>query len=590
MNIEASLVLGVVVLLIIVLYKSWFGTAFTFLAAITIFLLAGILTPEEALHGFANQQLGVIILLLIISHIFQKSSAINALFRKILKDGDKPKTFLIKMMSSVGISSAFFNNTPLVAMMMPYVFDWCKNNNSSPSKFLIPLSYASIVGGCVTLVGTSTTLIVNALAIKNGAEPLHMFDLTPIGLPLLILGILLMFFWGYKILPDNKIDISYQDKHEQVRQYFMETVVKENSPIIGKSIQDAELRNLKNFFLVEILRNNKAIRPVGSQEIIEENDKLFFAGDLASIVKLDIESLGLSLPKTCETSTGRRHDMTEIVISHNSNLIGRNIKELSFRSKYDGAILAIHRNGERIWGSVSQVKLRAGDVLLLIAGKNFNKRTTENNDFYQISNLKFQEEPDIKKISLIFGGMVLSIVLAALEILPLFNSLIILLIVSLFTKLTTPKDIKESIDYNLIVIIGFGLALGEAMQNSGASLLISNLVSILANNTNTMIFFFGVYGITNLLSSIITSKATIAILIPILLQVATGMGIPSTPMVLLIAFAAAGNFITPFGYQTNLMVYGPGRYKFKDFIKVGTPITILYMVVCVLSLIYYYNL
>lgn len=579
-----------VILLIVSLYKSWFGTAFTFLAAITILLLGGTLSPEEALHGFANEQLGVIILLLIISHILKKSSAINSIFRRILKNGDKPKTFLAKMMTVVGISSAFFNNTPLVAMMMPYVFEWCKNNNQSPSKFLIPLSYASILGGCVTLIGTSTTLIVNALAIKNGATPLSMFDLTPIGLPLLIIGALFLIFWGYKILPDNKIDISFKDKQEQVRQYFMETVVHPSSPIIGKTIQDAELRNLKNFFLVEILRKDKAIRPVGSQEIIEANDKLFFAGDLQSIVKLDIESLGLSLPKTCETSTGRRHDMTEIVISHNSSLIGHDLKELNFRSKFDGAILAIHRNGERIWGHVSRVKLRAGDVLLLIAGKNFNKKIRDNNDFYQISNLKFEEEPDIKKITLIFGGMVLAILLAALKILPLFNSLIILLIISLITKLLNAKDIKESIDYNLIVIIGFGLALGEAMKNSGASELISTVVSALAENANTTILFIGIYIITNILSSVITSKAAIAILIPILLQVAISIGIPSTPMVLLIAFSAAGNFITPFGYQTNLMVYGPGRYKFKDFIKIGTPLTIIYMLICVFSLIYYYNL
>ena len=587
---HSHIVLAVIVLLIISLYKGWLSTALTFLAAISTLLIFGIITAEEALHGFANEQLAIIILLLILSYILRKSPAVNAIFRRILKRDDNHKWFLTKMMGLVGINSAFFNNTPLVAMLMPYVYDWCKENDYSPSKFLIPLSYASILGGCVTLIGTSTTLIVNAIAVKHGVPELQLFDLTPIGLPMLFIGGLYLLVFAYPALPSYKINTSYEDKQKQVRQYFMETNVGENSPIIGKSVQEAGLRNLNGLFLVEVLKGAKAIRPVSSQEVIQAGDILFFAGDLDAIRDLNVEELGLSLPKNCETSTGRRHDMTEVVVSHNSPLVGRDVRENDFRSSFDGAVLAIHRNGERIWGHLGNVKLKSGDVLLVMAGKDFQKKITGSNALYQISNFKFTEEPDIKKVITIFGGMIVAIVLAALNLFPLFHSLILLLVLSFFTGLANPKDIKQGIDYNLILIIALGLALGTAMNKSGASDLISNAILPLADSGSILFFLFGVFILTNILSAIITSKAAVAILIPILLDVGRSMDIPDIPLVLLIAFAAAANFITPMGYQTNLMVYGPGRYSFKDFVKIGTPLTIIYMVVCVFTLYYYYNL
>ena len=360
-------------------------------------LLAGVLSPKEALHGFANEQLAVIVLLLFLSDVLKKSSAINSIFRRVLKPSDKPKWFLVKMMSLVGVNSAIFNNTPLVAMMMPYVYDWSKENKLSPSKFLIPLSYASILGGCVTLVGTSTTLIVNAIATKKIGQDtgdyssvLSMFDLTPVGIIMLVLGLIYLLFVSHKILPDNEINTSYQNKQKVVRQYFMETNVKFGSKIIGKTVAEAGLRNLDGFFLVEVLKGDTAIRPVGSQTVIQKDDVLFFAGDLDSISTLDVEELGLSLPKNCETSTGRRHDMTEVIVSHNSPLIGRTIKENKFRTQFDGAVLAIHRNGERIWGHLGQVKLKAGDVLLVMAGQRFEERLVGSNSLYQLSNIKFR--------------------------------------------------------------------------------------------------------------------------------------------------------------------------------------------------------
>lgn len=587
---EAYFVMGLVGLLVVILYKGWLSTAFTFLAITVLLLIARIISPSEALHGFANEQLAVIVLLLILSDIFKKSPAVNSIFRRFLKPSDSPKWFLTKMMTLVGVNSAFFNNTPLVAMMMPYVNDWSTDNKLSPSKFLIPLSYASILGGCVTLVGTSTTLIVNAIAVELGAAPLSMFDLTPVGLTMMVIGFIYIIVLGYHLLPNNEIHTNYEHKQKQVREYFMETNVHPDSPIIGKSVQDAGLRNLRGLFLVEVLKGDKALRPVSSSTVIQAGDVLFFAGNLETISSLDVEALGLSLPKTCETSTGRRHDMTEVVVSHNSTLIGRTIVQNNFRAKYDGAVLAIHRNGERLWGVLAEIKLKAGDVLLVMAGKEFHGRVKENTSLYQISNIQYEEDPDVKKIITIFGGMIAAIVLSALGWVPLFTSLMVLIILCLLTGLAQPKDIQKSIDFNLIMIIGLGLAFGTAMENSGASVLISDAISRFALSSDTLVLFIGVFVITNLMSSIITSKAAVAILIPVLLKISLNLGIPTEPMVLLIAFSAAANFITPMGYQTNMMVFGPGRYSFKDFVKVGFPLATIYMAVSVTILMYYYDL
>jgi di/tricarboxylate transporter len=587
---QSYLVLGLILILILVLYKNWISTTLAFLSIACILLVFGVISPSETLHGFANEQLAVIILLLILSNVLKKSPAVSGFFRRVLKPTDSPKWFLTKLITMIGGLSAFFNNTPLVAMSIPYVFEWSKTNKTSPSKFLIPLSYASILGGLITLIGTSTTLVVNALAVKHGAPSLGMFDLTIIGFVMAIIGGLYLITIGYNILPSNQIHTTYENSQPIVRQYFMETVVSNDSLIIGKTVSDAGLRDLDGLFLVEILKENQVIRPVGSDTIVEAGDKLFFAGDLNTITQLDVHTLGLSLPKDCETSTGRRHDMTELVVSHNSELIGITIKESNFRAKYDGAILAIHRNGERIWGKLGQVKLKAGDVLLVMAGKNFAKRLKDGNSMYQISNIKYEEEPENAKILVLFIGLIASIVLTALQIVPFFTSLIVLLLLSLVMKLATPKDIKEGIDYDLIVIIGIGLALGVAMENSGASELISNAVTSLTFLDNKLMFMFALFIIINVMASIVTAKAAVAILIPVILRITGAMDFDAEPIVLLIAFAAAANFATPIGYQTNLMVYGPGRYSFKDFMKVGIPLTLIYMLVCVFMLDFLYNI
>ncbi len=496
------------------------------------------------------------------------------------------------MSIGVGSLSAFFNNTPLVAMMMPYIFTWCREKKLSVSKFLIPLSYASILGGCITLIGTSTNLIVNGLAVEKGQESLGIFDFTVIGLPMLVIGTLYLVFVSGKLLPSRGDML--EEMVSSSRKFFFETVVTKKSRLIGQSIEEAGLRNLDNLFLVEIYRDGRYIRPVSSKEIIRKGDSLFFAGKADSIAEITNGDLGLKSPEDADLHQIVSSDIVEVVISHNSKLNGQRVRDTDFRGMHDGAILAIHRNGEKLWGQLGQIELKSGDVLLVMAGNDFMKRARNNPAFYVLSKQEQSREIDFKRMIILLFGMLSAITLSALNLVPLFTSLSVLVALALLLKVTEPKEILSGIDFHLVLVIAMGLSLGKAMTNSGADDWIAEGILRVSSN-------FGVWGIliilfvvTNLLSAIVTTQAAVALTLPVSLQLGTAfsesIGIPIEPFILIVAFAGAANFVTPIGYQTNLMVYGPGGYRFKDYFRVGFPLTVIYLAVCVTMLVYWYGL
>ncbi len=564
--------------------------ALAFFIGVLVLLLCDVIKPAEALAGFANKQLAVIVLLLMLSAIFKKSAAIQGLFAYFLRPSDSPRKFLFKMMTSVGLSSAFFNNTPLVAMLMPYVYSWSKKNGISPSKFLIPLSFSSILGGCITVIGTSTILIASGMAESLGQKPLTFFSVTSIGLPMFIIGVIFIGLIGYRLLPSKKDVLSKDVDAQNERQFFFETELKKGSAIIGQSICDAGLRNLEGLFLVELERGDRTLRPVSSNEVLEESDKLFFAGDAQSIQEFHKDSPGIALP-VASGIDDKLESVAEIVVSHRSTLSGREVRDTNFRNRFDAAILAIHRNGERVWGQLGRVKLKEGDVLLVMKGQDFETRTEGGSDFYVISKQEVIREVDFKKVITIFLGMVGAIVLTVVWEVALIKSLLLLLAFSVVMGIAGSKDLKSAIDYNLILIIGLGLALGQAMSNSGADGVVAGLLNGVAISWGPLGALILVFVVTSILSAVITPSPTIALILPIAIEMATLNGIAdATPFVICVALSAAANFITPIGYQTNLMVYGPGGYSFKDFFKIGFPLTIMYMVVCITILTFTYNI
>ncbi len=585
MTAAAYIVLGVILFLVIALYKELMRPAIAFLIAVAILLVAGILTPSEAMQGFANEQLAVIVMLLILSNTLGKSQIIDRLFGAFFKQKDSPRTFMLKMLSGVSVSSAFLNNTPLVAMMMPYVNQWSKDHKLSVSKFLIPLSYASILGGCVTLIGTSTNLIANGLAIEYGEEGLGIFDFIYVGLPMMVIGIVYLMVFGNKLLPTH---VSQTDHLPQDREYCVETVVNKASPLIGKSVEDAGLRNMKGLFLAEIIKENRVVRPAPPDVLLAAGDILLFVGDTEHIAELTKPKLGLGLPEASTLPKEELDSLVELVVSHSSTLVDQKVMESNFRSLFNGAIMAVHRDGEAISGKIGDVVLRPGDMLMVLAGRDFLSRIKRSKDFYLLSRIKGLESENIQGALLLIIGLFISIGLAVFNLVPLFTSLAVLVVASIVMGLQKLADLKSKVDFDLIIIIAMGLALGKGMINSGLATLLADQMAGHLQASGTWVILAGLFLITNLLTAFMTSKAAVAIVLPVALSIAHAMGIPIPAIILIVAYGGAASFITPIGYQTNLMVYGPGGYSFKDYLRIGFPLTLIYCVVAVLVLLKLY--
>ena len=588
---DAIIVSLVLLFIIVTLYKEWIGPGFTFVIGIIALGIFGVLTPTEILAGFANEQIAVIILLLLMGEFIRQSAVLDGLFERMFSKVRSARGYLARMTLVVAGFSAFLNNTPLVAIMMPFTYNWGKKNNIPVSKLLIPLSYAAILGGCATLIGTSTNLIVNGLVtdqfIIPELEPLEIFDFATVGIPMIVIGFLYMFFIGDRLLPTKK-DV-LEDIVTTPREYMVEVQIREGSEMIGKTVGEAGLRNLKGLFLVEIIRGTFTIRAVGRSTRLFRDDILIFAGDTETIAEMIQQKSGLQLTQVGMFVRKDKTEVLEIVVSHNSSLINKTVKETSFRGRFDAAIIALHRNGERVSGKIGSARLKPGDVLLILAGEDFKQRALETQDFYLISKVREFKKMEWYKPAIMLGGLLVAVLLSVFHLVPLFVSLVVLVSATLIMKVASPKDTVRSIDFNLLIIIALSLALGTAMIKSG-------LADILASNTIKWLMPFGkvtilagIYFITAVMAAYITNKAAVAIIFPISLSVAIDLGVDPMPFILVVAFAAAANFMTPIGYQTNLMVYGPGGYSFKDFFRVGTPLTIIYMVVTVviLSLLYF---
>ena len=575
------------------LYREIFGASFTFLVAILFLGVFGVLEPKEILEGFGNEQVAIVVMLLLLGDIIRRTAVIERVFDRLFRNARSFKGFQARMMFIVATFSSILNNTPLVAVMMPYVDNWCKRNNYSVSKFLIPLSYAAILGGSVTLIGTSTNLIVNGMVVEQKLEnlkQLNMFDFLYAGLPMVIIGIIYILLVGRRLLPGKERPEDVQSKVG--RQYLVKTRVRSKSNLIGKKISNSGLKTFKGLELKKYIRNNKKLDLNTVDFDIEQDDLMIFSGDNEKFADLLTSKSGIVAPEVGMLSRSKKPEVTEIIVSQNSTLIGKQLKNIKFRSKYGAAVLAIHRNGEQVKTDIQQEYLRAGDVLLVYAGEAFDSRTQNSHDFYFLSRLRDFVKIENWKIILILLGTIAAILMSALHV-PggLFLGLMVVLMMSLLFKITSPKELSKGIDYDLALIIVMSLALSTAMIKTNAAQMIADGLLTVFQPMGKVGALFGIYLITTVLAAYITNKASVGIVFPVALVMAENLEIDNpVPFVLAVAYAAAANFMTPIGYQTNLMVYGPGKYSFKDFFKIGAPLTLLYMVTAVLVLSYVYKL
>lgn len=588
-NFTQLYVLIVVVFLIYSLYKEVLNPALTFFICTVALLLPGIITPAELLKGLANQQIVLIFLLVLVTAGIRLIYG-SELFAKLFDPRLKPKAFLLRMMLTVSSISAFLNNTPIVAFMIPYVKDWAQRTGHPASKFLIPLSFATILGGMITVIGTSTNLVLNGLIAEYHLPLLGFKDFLFLGLLVTVMGLAYLYFIGYNLLPSNANKL--EDLRENLKAYIVETEMIPSSPLIGKSIKEAGLRNLKDIFLVEILRDGKVISPVSPDEVLEANDLLFFSGDTQAIYNLIKEDNGLRVPSQDMLEVQGLFDFVEAVIPANSDLIGVRIKDSDFRKKFNASIIAIHRDGKKISGRVGEMTLAGGDFLLLLKGARRENGNHEKDLFYVSVPRKIASR---KPKSLVWVGyaafafLIIGITNVS-ERLPLFNVCIGILVGFVLFKVLTITEIRKELDLDLLMVLVCSLAIGVALEKSHTASLLAGWLIQSGKLWGPVAVLTALFIVTTFLTCIITNPAAVSIVFPIAMSMAEQLHLSYTPFFVAIAFAASGDFMTPIGYQTNLMVYGPGGYTFRDFVKVGTLLTILYIVICVSFISFYYNL
>lgn len=563
-------------------YKA--SLVFLFTAAALV--LSGALKVENLLLGLSNPSIVKIFLLIIITAGINESFDLIGGLNRLFKNVKTPGGFIIRMGGSVAFLSAFMNNTPVVNVMIPFVHQWGKSRDISPSKLLIPLSYAAIMGGVVTLIGTSTNLLLNGLIEDAGLQPLGFFAYTIPGIGITLIGLIVLAILAPKLLGRKGDHI--KEIKENRREYLIELRLKTNSNYLGLSIEEVGLRNLEGFFLTQIIRGNREIAPVQPTEIIKEEDVLLFAGDTSQINQLVNNFPGLELAKTNEFHLTENTQYIEAIVSQNSPLDHKNAKEIGFRQRYDAAIIGIHRRGEKLSGKIGSIDIHVGDVLLLVAGSRFAERNASYGDLIVLEELK--KYTGITPIAQwTFGiGTLASILLSSFGLISFLEALLLILAIQVATKMIYLDLIKRVLSLDLLIILMVSLGLGDSLISSGGADLLTQTVFHGAEAWSHFSLISLIFFTTWLLTSFVTNVAAVSIMFPIAYSLALSSGISYEALFLSTAFGASCSFITPYAYQTNLMVMELGRYRFKDFFKIGGIISLIYAAVFLIYIKVFY--
>lgn len=562
-------------------------TELIFLTGLGILLVTGVLPESDALAGFSNSGMLTVGTLYIVVSGLEQTGGMSWISKQVLGLPKGLYSALLRMMLPVFGISAFLNNTPVVAIFIKVVNEWSRKLKISPSKLMIPLSYASIFGGICTLIGTSTNLVVNGMLISQADHPgLGLFTILPIGLPCGIVGIIYLLTIA-RWLPER---VSFATETENIREYLIEMIVENDSPLIGKTIEAAGLRHLPSLFLSEIDREGQILSAVSPHIRLQANDQLIFVGAVDSIV--DLQKFSGLRPATNQIFKLRgdrnQRSLIEAVVSNTCPLVGQTIREGRFRNRYNAVVLAVCRNGERLKGKIGDITLQAGDTLLLEARSSFIEQQRNSRDFYLVSGVPNSEPVDHVRAPLALGILILMVIIS-LTALGMLKAAIIASILMLVTRCSTPEKALKSIEWSVLLVIAAALGIGRALDITGAASVVANSV-IDSFGDSPWLSLVIVYGITTIMTEIITNNAAAALVFPIALAMAKNLQVDILPFAIAIMIAASASFSTPIGYQTNLMVYGPGGYRFSDFLKIGIPLNLLFWVIAVtiIPLIYHF--
>jgi di/tricarboxylate transporter len=584
MSLDAWITLIVAVATLVLLATDRFSPALVMGGAVTTLLIAGVIDQDRALVGFSNDAPITVAALYVLAGAVKITGALEQITERVLgsntEGGQKEaRRTLARILFPSMAASAFIANTPLVAMIAPRVLTWARRTGRSAARYLMPLSYAIIFGGCITLVGTSTNLVVSGLLREFGYEPLGLFEFTGVGLPTALVGVTAIVILSPLLLkvrqgPDESID-------EQVRRFTVEMEVGEGSSLIGKTVAEAGLRQLQGVFLVEIARRDRIISPVAPGEVLAGGDRLTFSGNVSRILDLQAMPGLISAEHRHFEAVGQHRGRAfyEVVIGEASPLVGSTLKESGFRARYGAAVIAIHRAGEAVMGKLGDIKLRIGDLLLVLGSPDFRRTWQEQQDFLVVVPLT-EGRPLRREKARIVELLVLGLILiAGTGLMDLLQTSLLVAITLVVFRVITVSEARSSIDLEVIVLMATSFGLGIAINDSGLAEHIASLVVDLFHPMGDLGVLAGILIATMLMTELLSNNAAAVLMFPIALAVANQANLNPRPFAIVILFGATLSFLTPIGYQTNTLVWNMGGYKYRDFARLGAPLTLLTIVI-----------
>ncbi|MDW7746663.1 SLC13 family permease [Halomonas sp.] len=578
MPLEAWISLVVVLAVFPLMALSRLGPDVILLGAVVVLLTLGIIEPAQALGGFASPGLFTVAFLYVLVTAIRQTGGIDLIIRHVLGRPATERGALVRLVLSVVALSGFLNNTPVVATYIPAVLGWSRRLGLAPQRLLMPLSFASILGGTITLMGTSTNLVVHGLLVERAPElALGLLDIAWIGVPVALVGLAYLVVLGPRLLPVRR---GPAEAFDNPREFTIEMEVDPAGPLVDRTVEEAGLRHLQALFLVEIERAGNVVSVVGPGERLKGGDRLVFAGTREGAVELQ-QVRGLVPSRHGESSLEKAYSerrLVEAVVSGECQFVGQRLRDGHFRTLYGAAVLAVCRGGERVAGNLGQVRLQPADVLLLEARPPFIERHRQSRDFLLISQLNGDARPVHEKAWLAWSILAGVVALASLGMLSVMNAAMLGAALVLLTGCCSVEAAKRGLDTQVLLTIGASFGLGAALESSGAAgVLAEHALGLAAGDP--LLLLIGVYLLVALLTELVTNNAAAVITFPLVMAGAESLGVNPMPFVVAVMFAASASFLTPIGYQTNLMVHGPGGYRLVDFLRLGGGLNLLTAVV-----------
>lgn len=585
MSADAWITAAVLVVMMVTLATNRFPPMMVMATAVVGLMATGVLDEDQAFGGFGNSAPITVGALYVLAGAVEVTGALESITSRSLSERPRSdRAVLARLLIPTTVMSGFVANTPLVSVLVPRVMAWCRRTGRSPARYLMPISYAAVLGGVITIMGTSTNLVVSSLVAESGREPLGLFEVTPVGVVVAAVGLAVIIMLGPRLIPvrTNPAD---QTSHAG-RDFTVEMIIQPNSGLAGSTVAASGLRHLEGVFLATAERADRTSVEASPELVLEAGDRLVFVGDITRLLDLQrINGLVLAEERHFESMTqgpGRR--VYEAVVSTVSPINGATLPELDFRRRYGAVVLAVHRAGEQILDKPGSVRFRPGDVLVLLAPPEWEQRWKGRDDFLVIAG-SATEPPKRRSRARFVEVLTLALIATtALDVFSLQEAAVYAAIVLVASRTITVAEARSSIKLEIVVIMALSVALGTATASSGLAIQMAEHLTDALGRFGDVGLIAGVLLATMAATELMSNNAAAALMVPLALGVSESAGVDDRAMILTVLIGASCSFITPIGYQTNTMVFGLGGYRFGDFSRLGTPVTIAVFSACLVTI------